>query len=153
MSGPDIAAAARAYGAFHETLTPESLGELEALCAPDVRFVDPFNDLTGIQALRGIYEHMYEVLEEPVFGIEDIAVSGATAYIKWTFTARTKSGGGIPIHLIGMTETRFDAMGRVTAHIDHWDAAGQLYARLPVIGGIFRWLGRRFAVPANRHAS
>lgn len=150
MSAVDIAAAAKAYGAFHETLTPESLDALDGLCAPDVRFVDPFNDLRGVAALRGVYEHMYEVLEIPVFVIEDIAVSGTTAYIKWTFTALTKSGGGLKIHLVGVTETRFDALGRVAAHIDHWDAASQLYARLPVIGGVFRWLGRRFAIPARQ---
>ncbi len=156
MSAPDptpapapYIAAARAYAAFHETLTPESLDGLADLCAPDVRFVDPFNDLRGIRALRGVYEHMFEVLEDPAFGIADIAVSGTTAYIKWRFTARTKGRGGLAIHLVGMTETRFDAKGRVAEHIDHWDAASQLYARLPVIGGVFRWLGRRFAIPAR----
>ncbi len=143
-----IEAGAAAYGRFHETLTPESLGELDRLCAPDVRFTDPFNDLTGIAALRGIYEHMYAVLDEPAFVIEDIAVSGSTAYFKWIFTARTKGRGGMAIRLAGMTEARFDEQGRVSAHIDHWDAASQLYARLPVVGGFFRWLGRRFAVPA-----
>jgi steroid delta-isomerase len=148
LSSADIAARAAEYGRFHETLTPESLGDLDRLCAPDVRFTDPFNDLTGIAALRGIYEHMYAVLDGPAFVIDDIAVSGKTAYFKWTFTARTKGRSGMAVRLVGMTEAHFDMAGRVVAHLDHWDAASQLYSRLPVIGGLFRWLGRRFALPA-----
>jgi steroid Delta-isomerase len=146
----DLTERAAAYAGFHENLTPATLDHLDALCAPDVRFVDPFNDLRGLGEFRQVYEHMFEVLDEPVFVIEDIAISGRTAYFKWVFDARTKGRRTMVIHLAGMTETRYDAQGMVIAHIDHWDAAGQLYARLPVVGGFFRWLGRQFAVRTRR---
>ena len=61
MSGPnrrnlsddqDIAAAyASAFGA----LTPDSIDDLLDLLAEDVRFVDPFNDVTGKAGFRAIF--------------------------------------------------------------------------------------------------
>lgn len=150
MSGAELADRARAYTRFHETIALDTLDALDGLCAPDVRFVDPFNDLSGLAAFRGVYEHMFAVLDDPVFVIEDTAISGRTAYFKWVFSARAKGWGCPPVRLVGMTEARYDAAGLVSAHIDHWDAASQLYGRLPVLGGVFRWLGRRFRVPPAR---
>jgi steroid Delta-isomerase len=135
-----------AYGEFYRTLTSENLDNLERLCAPDMRFSDPFNDVRGVADTRRVFYHMFATLDAPVFVIEDTAISGQTAYFKWTFTARTKGRGSMAIHLVGMTEARFDAAGLVTAHIDHWDAASQIHARLPIIGGLFRWFARRFTV-------
>jgi len=36
-----------------------------------------------------------------------------------------------------------DAQGRVTLHRDYWDAAEELYEKLPWVGGLMRWLKRR----------
>ena len=33
--------------------------------------------------------------------------------------------------------------GRVRWHRDYWDAAGELYEKLPVIGAVMRWLKHR----------
>ena len=53
--------------------------------------------------------------------------------------------------LIGMSEVHFNHDGYVIAHIDHWDSASQLLARLPVIGTIIRPVLKLFRVrPAGR---
>jgi hypothetical protein len=33
--------------------------------------------------------------------------------------------------------------GRVQDHRDYWDAAEELYEKLPVVGGLMRWLKKR----------
>ena len=43
----------------------------------------------------------------------------------------------------GATLLRFDADGRISEHRDYWDAAGELYAKLPLIGPLMRWLKHR----------
>jgi hypothetical protein len=43
----------------------------------------------------------------------------------------------------GVSEVAFDEAGKVRSHIDHWDAAGGLYERLPLIGAVLRHLRRR----------
>ena len=40
---------------------------------------------------------------------------------------------------------RFAADGRVVYHRDCWDAAEELYEKLPVLGALMRWLKRQAA--------
>ena len=37
----------------------------------------------------------------------------------------------------------FNEQGLVTMHRDYWDAAEELYEKLPLLGGLMRWLKRR----------
>jgi hypothetical protein len=46
----------------------------------------------------------------------------------------------------GMSEVKFAPDGRVLEHIDHWDAGGQVYAKLPLIGLIIRWVQRKLGI-------
>ena len=43
----------------------------------------------------------------------------------------------------GATHLRFAADGRVNLHRDYWDAAEELYEKLPVLGGVMRFLKQR----------
>lgn len=143
-AAPDLRPAVAAYAAFFETLTPETLPQLRDLCAPDVRFRDPFNDVTGAAHMESIFRDMFRPLVAPRFAVTHWAVSGETAYLRWTMTFRRTSGGRLWT-IEGVSEVRFDAAGRVVAHIDHWDAAGQLYERLPLIGALLRRIRRRLS--------
>jgi steroid delta-isomerase len=43
----------------------------------------------------------------------------------------------------GATHLRFAPDGRIRSHRDYWDAAGELYAKLPVLGVLMRMVQRR----------
>ena len=45
----------------------------------------------------------------------------------------------------GASHRRFDSVGKVTWYCDCWDAAEDLYARLPGIGWLMRLLKRKLA--------
>lgn len=131
------------YLALFAELTAARLDELDALCAPDIRFVDPFNDVEGVEAFKRVLRDMFERLDDPRFRILDRAVGTHGVYVRWHFTATLARGRRLAID--GMSEVKVDTAGRVTAHVDHWDAAGQLYEKLPVVGRLMRWLRRRLA--------
>ncbi|MDX1710497.1 MAG: nuclear transport factor 2 family protein [Rhodovibrionaceae bacterium] len=135
---------ARAYAQFFEQLDRDSLERIEQLCAPEVRFKDPFNDVTGVAAVRRVFEKMFEDVDDPAFEVTDIACSGQTAYLRWRFFFRPRKASR-QWRIEGMSEVAFDTDGRVLSHIDHWDAAGQLYERLPIIGTLLRKIRRRLA--------
>ena len=136
--------AARSYAAFLEALSPDRLGELDGLCAPDVHFRDPFNDTRGIPAMAAVLRDMFERVDGPRFTVTGSAIDGSRALLAWTMTFRPK-GRTDEWRIEGASFVTFDAEGRVIEHIDHWDAAGQLYARLPVIGTVVRLLRRRLS--------
>ncbi len=148
----DLAAVVAAYVSFYESLTPESLGRLDELCTPDVRFRDPFNDVTGITAYRAILAEMFVQVETPRFQVSDRALSGRVAYLRWDFTFKPKRGG-TPWRIEGMSEVHFDRRGRVSAHLDYWDSGSQFYARLPVVGRLIGFVRKRLAVDKRKSDS
>ena len=139
--------ALQAYADIFGDITPDKLAGLRAMLCADVRFTDPFNALEGPDAFIQVFEHMFEVMHNPHFEILDIAHSPRAGYIKWRMTGDIAVKKPIALNLLGMSEIHFDDKGRVRAHIDHWDSASQLMARLPLIGGLFRPIMRRFALP------
>jgi len=141
----DLEDAVAAYAAFYEGLTPGSLERLNDLCAPEVRFCDPFNDVTGIAAYRAILAEMFEQVREPSFEISDWALSGRVAYLRWAFVFTPRKGGA-PWRIDGMSEVHFDQRGLVAVHLDHWDSGLQFYARLPLLRSLIGFVRKRLAI-------
>jgi steroid delta-isomerase len=135
-----------AWGEFWQGLTPDSVARVRRLCAPDIRFVDPFNDLTGVERLEALLVHMFQTLESPRFVVDDRAMGKDAGYLRWRFFATLR---GRPISLEGMSEVRFDAAGKVILHRDHWDASTQVYGRIPVLGAAIRLVRKRLSAPAS----
>ena len=133
---------AAAYVAFLEALTAARLPELSAYLAPQARFVDPFNDVTGREAVIRVFTKIFEDLTEVDFAGRDLACSEGACFFAWTLRGRLR-GSGRAITFEGVTELRLDDQGRIAAHIDHWDAASQLYARVPILGSLLAVLRRR----------
>jgi ketosteroid isomerase-like protein len=136
--------ARRVVEAF-ETLEPAALAQLDALYTPDARFRDPFNELRGVAAIRGLFGHMFDTLDDPRFLIRDIVVDGDQAFLTWDFVFRMKRWRRGEQRIHGGSHLRFAPDGRIAEHRDYWDAAEELYAKLPVIGALMRWLRARAA--------
>lgn len=130
--------------AFYETLTPDSLVALSEVYGADARFKDPFNEVAGVRAIERIFRHMFGQVEAPQFRVTTRLRDGHQAMLGWTFEF------GPPARRIvvrGVSHLLLDARGRVVEHRDYWDAAEELYAKLPLIGALMRWLRRRLSAP------
>jgi len=132
-----------AYARYYETLTPETIGRLRALVAPDILFRDPFNETRGVAALERVLAKMFEDVVNPKFETLHMTTDGAVGYMKWRLIFGPKGDGRREV--VGLTELHFDEAGRVTRHIDFWDPASQLYERIPVLGFVLRKIRRRIA--------
>ena len=141
-----VAAAAARVAHFYETLTPASVSTLAQFYASDAHFKDPFNDVTGIAAIERVFTHMFATVAAPRFVITARIAQGEQAMLGWDFFLQLR---GRVIVIRGVTHLRFDAAGKVVLHRDYWDAAEELYARLPLIGGVMRWLRRRLAAKSD----
>jgi hypothetical protein len=140
---PNHAAAARVVD-FFETLSPASLDQLDAFYTPDAYFKDPFNEVRGLAAVRGIFSHMYEALEQPRFVVTGRIVDGDQCFLTWNFEFRFKRFDTATLQTVrGGSHLKFTAKGLIDFHRDYWDAAEELYEKLPVVGGLMRWLKKR----------
>lgn len=129
---------------YWEELTPEAVGRLAEVYAEDASFRDPFNEVRGVEAIGHVFAKMYATLHEPRFAIVETLEEGEGALLVWDFTFRIKAWRPAVTRTIrGASHVRFAPDGRVAYHRDYWDAAGELYAQLPVVGGLMRWLARR----------
>ncbi len=126
---------------WYQRLTPDSLREIGMHYADDARFKDPFNEVQGRAAIERIFEHMFATLRSPRFTIVDAVCDTHACVLVWDFDFQRASGA--PLRIRGASHIEFNADGRVTRHRDYWDAAEELYAKLPVLGALMRWLKRR----------
>ena len=135
--------AARRIVDFFERLAPADLARLDDIYTSDARFKDPFNEVTGVPAIRRVFEHMFESLDAPRFVVRDLIVQGPQCFLTWDFVFRMRRFNRAEQLIRGGSHLQLAPDGRITMHRDYWDAAEELYEKLPVLGGLMRWLKRR----------
>ncbi len=118
------------------------MAEAARFYAADASFKDPFNEVRGLAAIERIFRHMFVQVESPRFVVTSRFDGDDGAMLLWEFHFRTRGLGAEAMCVRGASHLRFDAAGRVAEHRDYWDAAGELYARLPLIGAPMRLLLR-----------
>lgn len=129
---------------FFETLTPGSVERFGEFYADDALFKDPFNEVRGIPAIQRIFSHMYVNLHEPRFVVTGRVAQGSEVFLTWDFRFRFKRFSPQREQVIrGASHLRLAPDGRIDSHRDYWDAAEELYEKLPMVGGLMRWLKRR----------
>jgi steroid delta-isomerase len=140
----DVRANAARVRCFYERMTRADLGQLDEIYAANAYFRDPFNEVRGVPAIRAIFERMFDQVADSRFHVIDTLVDQGGAMMTWDMTFRFRRfRSDTPQKIHGATHLRFDSRGRAVYHRDYWDAAGELYAKLPLIGSLIRALERR----------
>ena len=130
--------------AFFEGLTPADVKRIGEFYREDARFKDPFNEVQGIAAIEQVFAHMYVALNEPRFVVRDIVAEGSQCFLTWDFLFRFKRFSAAQEQCVrGSSHLIFSRDGRIALHRDYWDAAEELYEKLPAVGALMRWLKRR----------
>ncbi len=129
---------------FFESLQPSSVQQMGLYYTDDAYFKDPFNEVRGINEVQRIFSHMYVALDNPHFVVTDRVVQGAQCFLIWDFKFRFKRFDTVTEQTVrGTSHLRFADDGRINYHRDYWDAAEELYEKLPIVGGVMRWLKKR----------
>jgi steroid Delta-isomerase len=125
-----------------ENLSQENVGMLADLYSANAYFKDPFNEVTGQAAIIAIFEHMFRQVDDPRFLIIRSIQQESDAFIVWDFNFRIK-GKPNQQFIHGSSHLRFANDQKVEYHRDYWDAAEELYEKIPVLGSLMRFLKRR----------
>ena len=129
---------------FFETLTPAQVERLADLYTADAQFKDPFNAVQGLAAVQQVYRHMYVSLESPHFIVTNRIVDGHQCFLTWEFKFSFRNfRKGVPQTVVGGSHLVLADDGRIRLHRDYWDAAEELYEKLPVVGSLMRLLKKR----------
>lgn len=132
-----------ALAQWFETLTPASLRDIDKVYAQTASFRDPFNQVAGVKLIQQIYQHMFEQLVEPRFVITAKVVEAASAFMTWQFLFTLR---GKDYAIEGGTHFGLDEQGLIVLHRDYWDAAQELYEKIPVLGAVLRLLRKKLSL-------
>ena len=133
---------------FFESMSPSDAQRMDRIYAPDAWFKDPFNEVRGVRDISRIFAHMFEQVDAPRFVVTEALVQGSSVMLTWDFNFSFKPPlRAGPQCIRGCSHLRLDANGQVVFHRDYWDAAEELYEKMPVLGGLMRWLRRRASLP------
>jgi hypothetical protein len=132
--------------AYFEMLSPTSVARLGEFYAPQAHFTDPFNDVTGVPAIQAIFAHMFVTLKQPRFVVTQQVCRGNQCFLTWEFRFYFRNYKRAQEQVIlGASHLVLNDRGLIAVHRDYWDAAQELYEKLPLIGGLMRWLRARVA--------
>ena len=130
---------------FFETIAADNVQQLASLYTDDAWFKDPFNEVQGIPAIERIFTHMFTQVDAPRFVVTQQLLQGDQAFLTWDFLFRMKRFSRDEQCIRGATHVRFAPDGRIAMHRDYWDAAEELYEKLPLVGGLMRLLKKAAA--------
>ncbi len=128
---------------FFQSISVDSAQTLSLIYTDDVWFKDPFNEVQGLEQVSHIFTHMFEQVDAPRFVVTHSVLQDDQAFLTWDFLFRMRRFSDDEQCIRGATHVRFASDGRVAYHRDYWDAAEELYEKLPVIGSLMRWLKTR----------
>ncbi|HSO08201.1 MAG TPA: nuclear transport factor 2 family protein [Pelomicrobium sp.] len=126
---------------YFETLTPERVAEMGRYYTEDAYFKDPHNEVRRLADIQAIFHRMFEQVDEPRFRITERIGAGDSVALVWEMHFRFRSFRRGETQVIrGVTHLRLGADGRVCFHRDYWDAAEELYEKIPLLGFLMRRL-------------
>lgn len=144
MTQDEAQAHVQRIAGWFSQLGAQDVARMGDFYTPDAYFKDPFNEVRGVPAIQRIFSHMYVALDEPHFVVTGSVVQGAQCFLTWNFRFRMKRFDTTTLQVIrGTSHLLLAEDGRIASHRDYWDAAEELYEKLPGIGALMRWLKRR----------
>jgi len=119
-----------------------NIEELRSIYANTVVFEDPLHRREGIQALCDYLNNIYQSVQECRFERRGHWICDDIVFLQWDMHLLHPSlNGGKNFSVSGLSQLKCG--DRIFYHRDYFDAGEMLYEKVPVIGGINRWLKRR----------
>lgn len=131
------------YFAYLETMTAENVSDLANHCSQDMHFRDPFNNVKGVDKYIKIMKEAFHDLDNVRFEILETSWSGQGAFIKWHF--HFKLGKGDMEKITGVSEVK-TSEGKIVCHLDYWDSGERIFAKIPVVGGLYRFIRKKLSI-------
>jgi hypothetical protein len=132
------------YIRLFEELSVERINDIESFVSSDIKFKDPFNDLSGIDPFRRLLTEILNNVKGLKFVVTHRAWTERVLFLRWSFQGELTGISSWRVQ--GVSEINFDERGFICQHIDYWDAAEQFYEKFPLIGTMLRFIKRRVKV-------
>ena len=131
------------YLNLFSNLNKENIKKFDDLVVKDIIFIDPFNNIKGLDNFKNIFYHMFDTVEEPKFDIVDYAQNKEHIFLKWKMTFYAFKASQT---IEGMSDITLNKEGKVISHLDYWDSLNGIFIKLPFIGFLYKISLRMFKI-------
>jgi steroid delta-isomerase len=134
------------YLNLFSNLNKENIKKFDDLVVKDIIFIDPFNNIKGLDNFKNIFYHMFDTVEEPKFDIVDYAQNKDHIFLKWKMTFYAFKASQT---IEGMSDITLNKEGKVISHLDYWDSLNGIFIKLPFLGFLYKISLRMFKLKIN----
>lgn len=131
------------YLNLFSNLNKENIKKFDDLVVKDIIFIDPFNNIKGLDNFKNIFYHMFDTVEEPKFDIVDYAQNKDHIFLKWKMTFYAFKASQT---IEGMSDITLNKEGKVISHLDYWDSLNGIFIKLPFFGFLYKISLRMFKI-------
>lgn len=131
------------YLNLFSNLNKENIKKFDDLVVKDIIFIDPFNNIKGLDNFKNIFYHMFDTVEEPKFNIVDYAQNKDHIFLKWKMTFYAFKASQT---IEGMSDITLNKEGKVISHLDYWDSLNGIFIKLPFLGFLYKISLRMFKI-------
>ena len=131
------------YLNLFSNLNKENIKKFDDLVVKDIIFIDPFNNIKGLDNFKNIFYHMFDTVEEPKFDIVDYAQNKDHIFLKWKMTFYAFKASQT---IEGMSDITLNKEGKVISHLDYWDSLSGIFIKLPFLGFLYKISLRMFKI-------
>ena len=124
---------------------PETIADnVRSVYASEAYFNDTIKEIHTNEHIAHYLAESLGATEMVRIEVMDVARSGVDYYFRWVMDIKFRDlNNGAWTRSEGMSQIRFDREGKVLLHRDFWDAAGGLFAYMPVVGSLLKWIKGR----------
>ena len=143
-SAEEVRAVAR-FTEFLQEWDPETIADrVQAVYASEAYFNDTVKEVNSNKKIAHYLAKSLEATETVRIEVSDVARSGVDYYFRWVMNIKFRNlNNGGWTESEGVSQIRFDHEGKVLLHRDFWDAADGLFAYMPIVGSLLRWVKGR----------
>ena len=131
------------YLNLFSNLNKENIKKFDDLVVKDIIFIDPFNNIKGLDNFKNVFYHMFDTVDEPKFYIVDYAQNKDHIFLKWKMTFYAFKASQT---IEGMSDITLNKEGKVISHLDYWDTLNGIFIKLPFLGFLYKISLRMFKI-------
>ena len=131
------------YLNLFSNLNKENIKKFDDLVVKDIIFIDPFNNIKGLDNFKNIFYHMFDNVKDPKFDIVDYAQNKDHIFLKWKMTFYAFKASQT---IEGMSDITLNKEGKVISHLDYWDSLNGIFIKLPFLGFLYKISLRMFKI-------
>ena len=125
----------------YQQMTLENIENIRELYDNNLRFIDPFHQVDGLNNLIKYFDRLYKNLHSTEFVFTQEIITEKDAYLAWNMKLiHPKLKNGNEVLIEGMSYLQFSNEKKIIFHRDYFDGGAMLYENIPLIGAIIRWV-------------